>query len=333
MRLGFLSTLLGGLLLFTACGDDNEEIIPTVPGEEYDAELSLSEDGIGDVRMATVTVDANTQSTITALVNFTSTNESMRRLYITQNIAGQGAEPYQIDANVDFKADGSIDIESANSNEIIYELELEVPSGVGAGDVVYELWTTTGRGDFRDQDKRLAVGVGEIILNYGGSNPAAEVNEFSATLLEAPLADGSSESFMSTYNGEVYRIDQGEEYAAFWDFGYFYGATNEASLASTNNYPSPIVDIEAISGVPREELNTMYFQLNNNVDFDAVSTSGDLASLTVSETDPQRITELAVGDVIAFVDSYGKKGLIRVADLVAGDGVTGEITIDVKVQP
>lgn len=338
MKLGFMMTLLSGLMFFASC-DDNDEITPVDPNAEYDAILRLTEGGdADDTTSTTVNVNANNQSTIKAKVTFISTDASMRRLYITRNVGGQGEEPYEIGADIDKKDDGSIDIEAANSNGIVYELDLEVPSGVGEGTVVYKLWTTTGRGDYRDYTKRLAVGPGTITLNYGGTNDAAEVKSYSAKILAAPLEDGSSETFISLLDGQVYKINQGQEYAAFWDFGYYYGAAgvsagHEASLASTSAYEASFgfVDVDAIAGTT--ELNNAYFALSTktSADFDAVSVAGDLSSITKPTS--QNITNLEVGDIIEFVDNYGKKGLIRVTEIKGTFNSTDYIEIDIKVQP
>lgn len=327
MRLGSIVGLIG-LLGLMSC-EDNEEILPTDPDAEYDVELELNEGG-GDEN-ATVNVDANTQAEIKARVSFTSTNESMRRLYITQDVAGQGPEPFEISANADKKGDGSIDIKAENSNAIEYALDLPVPSGVD-GTVVYTLWTTTGRGDYRDQTQRLAVGVGTITLNYGGANAAAEVKSYNAKLLAAPLADGSSETFISLLDGQVYRIDQGEEFVDLWDFGYYYGASNNASLASTADYPSSIINIPEVANT-EDPLNNTFFAMSttSSAEFDEVSVSGDLEFITQSNS--ETITGLTAGDIIEFVDDYGNKGLIRVVQVKGTDGSDDYIEIDIKVQP
>lgn len=326
-KLGFMAALLGGLTFFSSC-DDNDEITPVDPDAEYDVVLNLEEGGQDD--NGTVVVDANTQATISAKVTFTSTSLSMRRLYITQNVNGQGDEPFELQANIDKKADGSIDIEAANSNNVEYVLNLPVPSGVD-GTVVYKLWTTTGRGDYRDPSQRFAVGIGTITLNYGGTNAAAEVKSYSATILAAPLADGSSETFISLLDGQTYQIKQGEEYVDFWDFGYYYGNTNKASLASTDAYPSSIINVEAIANTT-DPLNNTYFKLSTktSAEFDAISVSGDLDFITqpTSET----ITGLVAGDIIEFVDDYGKKGMIKVVDVVGTNGSNDYIKLDIKVQ-
>lgn len=319
-----------GAFMAASC-DTNDEIIPTTPDDEFDVILEVSE-GAGSPSEK-VTVDANTQATITAKVSFSSTDATMRRLYITQNIAGRGEEPYMPSEVVDDKADGSIDIKSGSTKGFEFEFDLPVPSGVNNGTVVYKFWTTTGNGDFRDVTKRLAVGPGTIELMYGtGSNPVAEVETYEDIRLAAPLADGSSATFISLLDGKVYKINQGQEFVAFWDFGYYYGSVNHASLSSTSDYPSSVMDIETVANTT-DELNNAFFKLSalTSDDFDGVSAATDLDF--ISTTTDETITGLTPGDVVEFVDEYGKKGLIRV-DHVEGTYNSGDyIQIDIKVQP
>lgn len=332
--MGYMAILAGGLIFSTGC-DDNDELIITDPDAEFDGVLEMSEGG--GSQSITIPVDPATQLEVDVRVAFTSTNSNMRRLYITQEIAGQGAEAFELQGNVDNKADGSLDIPAASSNDIEYMLSLPVPD-LAEGTVVYQLWTTSGRGDFRDQTKRLVAGIGTITLTYGGVNPAAEVNSFSAKLLAAPLADGSSNTFISLTDGTIFRIDQGEEFAAFWDFGYYFGASGpsegeEASLASTSAYEEAFgfVDVDAIAGTT--ELNEAFFALSTrtSADFDAVTVAGDLNSITTPTN--QQINNLEVGNIVEFVDNYGNKGLIRIVEIVEGFGSNASMTIDIKVQP
>lgn len=323
------------LLVFNTSCDDNDEIEITDPDAEFDGNLEVVEGQ--SAPSITINVDPVTQSEVSVRVSFSSTDANMRRLYITQNVAGQGDEAFSLAGNVDNKADGSLDIPAANSNDIEYELTFPVPN-ITEGTVVYRLWTTSGRGDYRDETQRFVAGTGTVTLIYGGVNPAAEVKSFTTKLLAAPLADGSSESFMSLVDGEIFRINQGEEFAAFWDFGYYYGASGvsageEASLASTSAYEEAFgfVPVESIAGT--SELNDTFFALSakTSEDFDAVSVAGDLNSIAVPTS--QQINNLEVGDIIEFVDNYGNKGLIRVVAIVPGFNLGDSMTIDIKVQP
>lgn len=335
MRIGSLIAFAGAMMLATSC-DDNEELIITDPDAEFDGVLEVAEGSGGP--SVNITVNPAIQSEVSVRVAFTSTMSNMRRLYITQNIAGQGDEPFSLQGSVDNKADGSLDIPAASSNDIEYELSLPVPNTITEGTVVYRLWTTSGRGDYRMEDKRLVAGVGTVTLTYGGVNPAAQVKSFTAKLLAAPLADGSSNTFISLTDGSIFRIDQGEEFAAFWDFGYYYGASGvsagqEASFASTSAYEESFgfVDVDVVAGTT--ELNNAFFALSSltSEDFDAVTVAGDLNSIAVPSS--QKINNLEVGDIIEFVDNYGNKGLIRVVAIVPGFDATDSITIDIKVQP
>jgi hypothetical protein len=340
MRMTILKNKVATLLLaaatfFAVSCDDNDEI-KVDPNASFDAVLEVKEAGPANPN-ADVTVDANTASTIKAKVTFTSTTKSMKRLYITQNIKGAGEEIYKPSENIDLKGDGAIDLTGKDDKAFEFQFTLPVPAGVGTGTVVYKFWTTDGSGDFRDMSKRLAVGPGTITLKYGAAtNPAASaapVKSYSAKILAAPLNDGSSLTFISLVDGVIYKIKDGAEYARRWDFGYYYTTAAGASLASTFNYEAafPFVDVDGIAGTT--ELNKVYFALSakTSADFDAVTTSGNLNSITTSQN--QKISGLTAGNIVEFVDNYGKKGLIRVSE-VKGTFNSGDyIKIDIKVQP
>jgi hypothetical protein len=321
---------LGALTLFSGCGSDDEEILVIDPNAEFDVVLEFS-DVSGDVT-APVDVIA-TQGIVKARVVVTSTN-NMRRLYITRNVGGAGDEPYtpaELTSKVT-KPDGSIDVET-DPNALDYALNLDVPSSITAGTVVYKFWATSGKGDYRDDSKRFVAGIGSITLNYGGTNSASAVKAYSAKILAAPLADGSSNTFISLLDGQLYKINQGEEYSALWDFGYYYGNTLKASLAAAGNYPTSIIDVATVAATTDAELNSCFFKLSTKTtaEFDAISVSGDL-SFIVSSAD-ERINGLVVNDVVEFVDNYGKKGLIKVTEIVGTFNSTDYIKLDIKVQP
>jgi len=328
----YQAAILFAAIFFAVSCSDNDEIAVD-PNATYDADLEVNEGGPASPNKD-VTVDANTASTIKARVAFTTTTKDMKRLYITQNISGQGETVFKPTESVDLKGDGAIDLTGKNSKDFEFQFNLPVPSGVGTGTVVYKFWTTTGNGDFRDASQRLAIGPGTITLKYGsGTNPAADVKEFLNVKLSAPLANGTSSTFLSLLDGKVYTIKQGEEYVTFWDFGYYYLTSgNQASLGSTDAYPDAVVNIPTIANTS-EDLNKAYFKLSTKTvtDFANVKISSDLGFVTKS--DSQTITNLKANDVVEFVDQYGKKGLIKVLEVSGTDGSSGFIRIDVKAQP
>src|SRR5680860_903142 len=110
-------------------------------------------------------------------VIFTSSETNQLRMYITQNISGGGDMPFSnfdledTDLKKATKGDGSIDLDGSNKKEIDFTFKLPVPD-IDNGEIVYSFWTTTGKGDFRDFEKRLALGVGTITVKVGnGTNP------------------------------------------------------------------------------------------------------------------------------------------------------------------
>lgn len=342
-KLKFVSLMVAALFMglsFTSCEEDG-----TILGVEDDdenpvnPELSLTEGGGAESTTVYVSSLETGATEVEVLVKFTSSDEKMDRLYITQNIAGAGHEKYEIEMEgLSKKGDGSVDLGSTDEYEFTASIPFPVLSNITEGTVEYQVWTTSGRGDYRDVEKRLVAGPGTIIVNYGGQNPdAVAVNEYSAVLLAAPLADGSSETFISVLDGEVYTLSN-DEFTSYWDFGYYFLESHGPSLASTASYPAlfdhddnaetALVAIAELTGTPQDELNSAYFA-KSEMDFDGVENASDLDGIAKSSSEV--VKDLAIGDVVEFVDNYGKKGLIKVSDVTTG--YTGSITIEIKVQP
>ena len=330
-----MATLMGAGLFFTSCAD-TENITPDET-TKYDGKLTMTEtaDGTAKDTLVTIYAEEATGEDINVLVNFTSTSDNMRRVYVTRNVAGAGEEPYTWEGSgITNNGDGSVNLDAGKS--FVQELHIPKNTALTGGTEEYKIWATTAKGDHRDATNSFIVGIGSVKVIYGaGTNPAAAVKSFSATILAAPLANGTSKTFMSTIDGKTYGFASTEvETANFWDLGYYYGGTQHASLASPNNYPTDIVDVSAISGIPAADLNKCYFILSTktSAEFDAITAKSDLDFVSATTSSPQRITALSAGKIVEFVDNYGKKGLIRVTE-VKGTYNSGDyIKIDVKVQ-
>jgi len=342
------------LAIFTSsCSSDEGNVFDTPDEPENEnpdepvieiATLVFNEgDPSKDILVANASGEVGTK--VPGRVIFTSTATTQRRMYITQNVSGGGDMPFNnfdlgdTDLKKALKADGSIDLDGASKKEIDFTFELPVPA-IDNGEIVYSFWTTTGKGDFRDPLKRLALGVGTITVKVGnGTNPAAEVRSFTDVKLFAPAADGTTKTFFSLLNETVYQINEGPEFRAFWDFGYYY-KNNQASFASTANYDAafgfPVEGLKAEADeedMESETLNEAFFELSTMAatQFDGVILSGELDAITKSTF--QNYTNMAEGDVIEFVDNYGKKGLIKITEIKAGFNVNDFIVFDVKIQP
>ncbi|MGS0526251.1 hypothetical protein ACU8V7_14885 [Zobellia nedashkovskayae] len=330
--------------------EEDEDLIFEIPIEDENTTGTLvfnDSDSSKDIKFDYAEGEVGT--TVPGRIIFTSTS-NQKRLYITQNISGGGEMPFNNfniegkDLTKALKGDGSVDLDGDNQKAIDFTFELPVPD-IDNGEIVYHFWTTTGKGDFRDANKRLALGVGTITVKVGnGVNAAAEVRSFTDVKLSAPAADGSSESFFSLLNETVYKINEGPEFRAFWDFGYYY-VNSKAYFTSADTYNEVFVEafnapVEGLEPGDDEEdaatetLNKTYFQLSttNSTGFDGITLSGELDF--VEKSTFQTTGVLAVGDVIEFVDNYGKKGLIKITEIKPGYiPSTDYIKFDVKIQP
>ncbi len=339
--------LLAAFAFFATSCEDNEDIIfnpdTGVVDEEFDAIVDVNVVTDAGKQAATFNVPTVVPDSFRIKVTFTSTDENMERLYITKNVGGLGAEPFKLEdfvtGSIDKKGDGSVNVENAQKNGFTYDLTLPLDD-LTDGTVVYQFWTTSGKGDFRDVTKRLVgdpveeIGIACITVRYGtGTDADADIKGYSVRL-EAPLADGSSETFFSLFDGELHQIDEGAETAAFWDFGYSWLSSTEATLSSVDAYNRVIIDIEDVANAAADEtFNKFYFNKTtlSIADFDAIGKSSDLDGITATMN--QAVEKLEVDDIIEFVDQYGTKGLIRIVAIEPGFGSGDYIDIKIKVQP
>jgi hypothetical protein len=311
---------------------------------KYDATISIIEGSSESKTEATVNmVDGKTTAKVR--VTFTSEEGRFRRLYITENVGGEGAHPYTLqlgqdaegkDIKVDLKGDKSIDLESKLKKGFDFAFNI-TPEQLKEGSVEYKFWATNNRGDFRNPDFKGNLGgvrrvaeIGTITLKFGTEANATKMKSFEAVLLSAPLANGKSETFVSLFDGKTYKINEGIEMSSFWDFGYFYGNTGKACLYGTNNYPESGFASEFSNIIKDNNLNTTKFRLSTRTaDFFNDVTATQLEDITASNNS---VKKLNVGDIIEFVDNYGKKGLIKVLSITAGAGSNGRIKIHIKMQ-
>lgn len=328
----FLATLA-----LTSCSNENEGVFdpvkPTDPTEKV-LELKVNPTNANNAAERNVEAVKAPGGKVTVNANFKG-DKKMRRLYMTKNnLSGnEGPQPYEYPLGSK-KSDGSINLDGDDKTEFTFQFEFDAPEK--SGEVVqYVLWTTNARGDFRDIANSNSIadeayGTVTIKADKNAVGEGSNFSSFSTVLLASPLADGTSKSFISLFNGKTYAISQGEEYAALWDFGYYYGNTAKASFASAANYPSNIVDVVSIGKT--DDLNNCYFKLSSKSvsDFDAITKASELNFITKSND--ERVKGLEIDNIVEFVDAYGNKGLIKVTNIVPGFGTGKKIEFDVKVQ-
>ncbi|GAB4232058.1 MAG: hypothetical protein Tsb0034_04710 [Ekhidna sp.] len=349
-----LFTLIAALSIvaIVSCGEDNEPLL-TNTGDGFDAKLNNADADSLTAEVFTSDID---DGEINVRIALEDGDDPIRRVYVTKNEFGQGFKA--VDASTEFgvkaKGDGSIDIASSDSEGVIYNFNFNLTSFPDAdGTIVYKFWATKNKGDHRDETKDLVQSVLTLTINLGGTNPATEVISVSGVQLFAPTADLQSESFVSTADGMVYELDD-FEFSDLWDIGYSAQGDNpqlSSAFGSPQRFfkPGSTTETESFqeliareTGVSEDDLNKVYFvDIDDSFDFDGTTMSSDLNSLSVSSSDPQviDIPESASNDIIAFIDEYGKKGVIRIVELVDGDGdgnffeSNDYVEIDIKIQP
>lgn len=74
-----------------------------------------------------------------------------------------------------------------------------------------------------------------------------------------------------------------------------------------------------------------HFAAASGIDY-AAATDSEINNLAVTTADPQYIQVTGAGQVFAFLNSDGRKGLIRIASVNQLNNTSGSIVVDVKVQ-
>ncbi len=155
------------------------------------------------------------------------------------------------------------------------------------------------------------------------------LNSFTAVLMGGQ-SNASTGSFLDADAGEVYLSSAASGVQEDIDIVYYYGSTNNATLAAPSD--------ETVNGTGSSSFsltadwttqNETTFNTNPGIsadDFDAMTTDATIADISTSVT---KVTSLAADDVVVFTTAAGKKGAFKVLE-VTGEGA-GTIEIDVKI--
>lgn len=339
------------ILTIVSCGEDNEDIkVAPVEKDKLDARLNNT-----DSLTATVFTKDITDGEINIRLSLkASDKDKIRRVYASKNEFGQGVvavDGKELGAS-DTKGDKSIDIATKDNEGVVYFVTLKLSSFPKAeGTIVYNFWATKNKGDHRKPEQDLVNKVATLTINLGGSNKETELASSEDVKLYAPTKDLTSKSFVSSLDGKIYGLDDFEN-SDLWDMGYS-AQNNEPQLTSAFGSPQKFPGetkgttitfqelIKDKTGATAESLNKVYFaDIDDDFDFDGAKNNSDFKDLKVSTSDKQfiDIPTDAKGDLIAFIDQYGKKGIIRI-DLLFDDqddqqyyNAKDYVQIDIKVQ-
>lgn len=168
------------------------------------------------------------------------------------------------------------------------------------------------------------------------------VAAYAAFMLAAPLGDLSGASFFSTNTGTIYdpaTVNASElPLSNDIDFGYYYGETNMASIASPEGFSTTVFSGQVEAWGTKNSTTLKATSMDASA-FNEINTAAEVETAYAAGTDGSEFkTGLAVGDVLAFetnstkTNSPSKKGLILVTKITGTTGSTDGIEIEVLVQ-
>lgn len=224
---------------------------------------------------------------------------------------------------------------NAGENQLIFQFGYELQSSEIGEDVIF---------DFLVQDVNSDTAALKSFTVVTNSPPA---RSYTAVLLYVPLIDKSAESFFSTNTGAVYSPDSvnnsAETLSADIDFGYYYGVTDSASLASPLGY-SQLNNTTLSSQVSGWNIrNDIVFRSTDMTEsqFNELSGSATFADLDTAfahgSDEGDIITHLDTGNVIAFATDENKEGgsktgLIMVSEISGTYYENDYIKLEILVQ-
>jgi hypothetical protein len=263
------------------------------------------------------TADVNTGDT----VNFTftgSANVDLTNFKITVAYDGKAAVPYIFTAA---STNDSVLVKGTKSftyNSIVVAADV-------AGTEVYNCSVTDENGN---------VGSAKLTLTVTAAVPVDTIGDpidTYSTKLMGGQTHSTVGSFFATTTGTVYLYADANSNQALIDFVYFYGTTNEATMAAPNDADANTAHGDKFDSWTTKNATKFKTTTVTTAEFDAIAGDQAILAETTGAADT-KLNMLATGNVGAFVTAGGKHGLFKVVSIAGTSGADREITIDVKVQ-
>ncbi|MEP0984831.1 hypothetical protein [Ekhidna sp.] len=167
--------------------------------------------------------------------------------------------------------------------------------------------------------------------------PSPDARSYSAILLAAPTSDFTNQNFFSVASGTKYSSDEvtstSEAVSETIDFGYYYGSSEEASIASPKGFESTVFSTQ-VDGWTVKNATVLKTTTLTATEFNETTTYADIdAAFDAGTTDDNGIvTGLTVGTILAFETADGVRGLIHVSAIEPGFESNDSITLDILAQ-
>jgi len=162
------------------------------------------------------------------------------------------------------------------------------------------------------------------------------ISEYSATLLGGQT-NATEPSFFNAIDGTTYLLgDFLNTHSMHTDILYFFGSTNQATLAAPDDSDADIAfGTGTITAAPT--LNATRFVVSDltAAQFDEILFDHEILAQSFDAGGASKANQLAVGNVLVFqLDAArgSKFGLVKVVAIEGTSGVDRSITIDTKIQ-
>lgn len=207
---------------------------------------------------------------------------------------------------------------TSNTNNETINYSYTIPtSGINDGDVIEITFTVTDEVSSQNVSKNV-----NIVIPGGNA-----INTFNNIILGS--YNHTTGSFCASFDGGVYTISTAKANQSLIDFLYYYGATNKATIAAPNDVDAGTITTLGLSTWTTKNATT-FKKVTNTIDWANVVDDVVIEEETASGVTETAITDLSDNDVLAFISTTGKKGLIKINTIVIGDN--GTVDLSIKVQ-
>ena len=227
----------------------------------------------------------------------------------------------------------TLNISGDVASSTINRNDLDIASGTTDAKVTLTVLASSSLGDgsidFEAVDEKGNTATASF--SFVVVSPAAKIQ--TAVMLYAPLGDSSSQTFYSIANNQTYSlgdvISTSDPVSASIDFGYYYGSTDNAALASPAEYT--IYDLSAWGS---QNETTLAVTTITSAEYLEMVTVSDIetAIAGVDVTDANgTVTNLSANEILMFKTVDNVQGLIHVSAITGTDGSDGMIELEMKL--
>jgi hypothetical protein len=227
----------------------------------------------------------------------------------------------------------TLNISGDVASSTINRNDLDIASGTTDAEVTLSVSTSSSLGegniDFEAVDEEGNTAT--TSFSFVVVSPAAKIQ--TAVMLYAPLGDSSSQTFYSIGKNQTYSLSDvvstTDPVSASIDFGYYYGTSDSAALASPAEYT--IYDLSAWGSQNATTLavttitSTAYLEMVTVSDIETA-----IAGVDVSDANGT-VTNLSANDILMFKTVDDVQGLIHVSAITGTDGSDGVIELEMKL--